>query len=337
MIAVQEALERAVCLHLKGDLQPAAEIYESVLEQEPANADALHLKGVLAHQRGRFDDAIRLLRHAVAIQPAEQYRRNLSAALRTVGRFDEALDVVLAAESAVPRPQNDGPAVRSLPVSDSAGIAAPGRDYNRLEQIVRGELLNFLVRERGYSSYLEIGCDADQTFSLIQASHRVGVDPVSGGTLRMTSDEFFRVSQETFELVFIDGAHEHQQVLRDVEHALGCLADGGAIVLHDCLPTEEIQQIHPRQVSVWTGDVWRAVVDLRHRPDLDLAVLDSDFGLGVLFARPAQEFLSSQVPAGARLTWTDYCCDRDQLLRVVDTAGMLRFIRDELTDGRADV
>ena len=186
MIAVQEALERAVCLHLKGDLQPAAEIYESVLEQEPANADALHLKGVLAHQRGRFDDAIRLLRHAAAIQPAEQYRRNLSAALRTVGRFDEALDVVLAAESAVPRPQNDGPAVRSLPVSDSAGIAAPGRDYNRLEQIVRGELLNFLVRERGYSSYLEIGCDADQTFSLIQASHRVGVDPVSGGTLRMT-------------------------------------------------------------------------------------------------------------------------------------------------------
>ena len=44
----------------------------------------------------------------------------------------------------------------------------------------------------------------------------IGVDPMSGGTHRMTSDEFFRRNREQwhykFDLVFIDGLHEVSRV-----------------------------------------------------------------------------------------------------------------------------
>ncbi|MCA9115880.1 MAG: class I SAM-dependent methyltransferase [Planctomycetaceae bacterium] len=329
MTAVKEALEQAVCLHLKGDLQPAAQIYQSILAAQPNNADALQLSGVMAHQQGQFQTAIDLLKRAAEINPEPRTLHNLAAALRTIGRFDEALEYLPAArtETADSRVPFHFEGRFSSPLVDAGHRPGPSQRYNLLQDIARGELLNFLICEKGYRSYLEIGCDRDQTFSLIQAPHRVGVDPVSGGTLRMTSDDFFHCCREKFDLIFIDGEHEQRQVLTDVEHALTCLAPGGAIVLHDCLPAEEIQQVQPRQVSVWTGDVWKAAVQLRKRTDIDLTVLDSDFGLGVLFAQPPRSPLPADTPIAELLAWTDFCCDRERLLQVVDLAGMVDFIR----------
>ncbi len=51
----------------------------------------------------------------------------------------------------------------------------------------RGELLNEITTLRGYQSYLEIGCNRDGTFQVIDLPRRVGVDPRRGGTHRMTS------------------------------------------------------------------------------------------------------------------------------------------------------
>src|SRR4029450_4170269 len=55
----------------------------------------------------------------------------------------------------------------------------------------RMDLINLLIRNRGYRGYLEIGCFADQCFREIAVEHKVGVDPCSGGTVRMTSDAYF--------------------------------------------------------------------------------------------------------------------------------------------------
>ena len=52
----------------------------------------------------------------------------------------------------------------------------------------------------------------------------------------MTSDDFFRDNKEKFDLIFIDGLHETNQVDRDIENSLKFINKGGTILLHDCLP-----------------------------------------------------------------------------------------------------
>jgi glycosyltransferase involved in cell wall biosynthesis len=78
------------------------------------------------------------------------------------------------------------------------------------------------------------------------------------------------------------------------------------------------------------GDVWKAVVALRQRAEFDLAVLGSDWGLGVLFVRPNSDRLDS-VPG--ELSWETYTIDRVRLLRIVDDAGIKRFIDGEAVQG----
>ena len=46
---------------------------------------------------------------------------------------------------------------------------------------------------------MEIGCDRNQSFSNIKIEKRVGVDPVEGGTHKMTSDEFFNENKFSFQ------------------------------------------------------------------------------------------------------------------------------------------
>ena len=43
---------------------------------------------------------------------------------------------------------------------------------------------------------------------------KIGVDPVSGGNLRMTSDHFFKENKEKFDLIFIDGLHVMSKSLK---------------------------------------------------------------------------------------------------------------------------
>jgi len=94
----------------------------------------------------------------------------------------------------------------------------------------RQDLFRYLIQRNAYRSYLEIGCETARTFAQVQLRRKVGVDPRHGGTLRMTSDEFFAQNREAFDLVFVDGLHLCEQVLRDVDNAVRCLTPGGCIV-----------------------------------------------------------------------------------------------------------
>jgi SAM-dependent methyltransferase len=146
------------------------------------------------------------------------------------------------------------------------------------------ELIQSLIDENDVHSYLEIGVDRGINFAAVRCDLKVGVDPSpsSAATDHMTSDEFFAANDREWDLVFVDGLHHADQVKRDVENALDCLAEGGVIVCHDMNPTSERMQRVPRAEVVWTGDCWRAWVELRARPGLDMRVIDADFGCGVI-------------------------------------------------------
>jgi tetratricopeptide (TPR) repeat protein len=68
-LAIPELVQLGFAAQLNGRLLEAAERYEEVLKLDPLHFDATHMLGVVQYHRGRFDDALRLLKRAVQLQP----------------------------------------------------------------------------------------------------------------------------------------------------------------------------------------------------------------------------------------------------------------------------
>ncbi len=89
---VGEILARASRKHEAGLLDEAEPLYRRVLEAAPAQPDALHLLGILLHQRGQREDAIKFLEKAVRAAAGEAaFLANLAEAYRANGRLEEAV------------------------------------------------------------------------------------------------------------------------------------------------------------------------------------------------------------------------------------------------------
>jgi predicted O-methyltransferase YrrM len=198
------------------------------------------------------------------------------------------------------------------------------------------KFLNRLIECYRYRTYLEIGVAGGFCFAAVKAAVKVGVDPdpivkelnVPGGLLFCTTSDLFFASlngRNFFDLVFIDGLHHHEQVYRDVNHALDNLSVDGTIVLHDCNPRTENMQRVPQVQAEWTGDCWKAVVRLRmSRPDLNVSVLDTDYGLGVV-RRGRSEPLTHGRPWN-ELNWNDLAEHRAELLGLTPLSQIDRYL-----------
>lgn len=55
----------------------------------------------------------------------------------------------------------------------------------------RLEIVQNILNLKKYRSYLEIGTFKNDLFNHVKCNVKVGVDPVSGGNIRKTSDAFF--------------------------------------------------------------------------------------------------------------------------------------------------
>jgi predicted O-linked N-acetylglucosamine transferase (SPINDLY family) len=92
MATIPEALDLALQHHKAGNLDAAEQIYRQVLSIEPGNADALHLLGMVAYQRGQFAEAIESLNQAIALKASvPEFHNNLGEAYRAVGQADNAI------------------------------------------------------------------------------------------------------------------------------------------------------------------------------------------------------------------------------------------------------
>ncbi len=95
---MQDLLTTAIELHQEGRLAEAAALYQKILAQEKDNHAALHLLGVLHHQRGDHARAIELIGKAVALRPnVPAFHANLAEAYRAVGQLDRAAGCCRAA------------------------------------------------------------------------------------------------------------------------------------------------------------------------------------------------------------------------------------------------
>lgn len=144
-------------------------------------------------------------------------------------------------------------------------------------------LVNLLLGRIKDPSYLEIGCASDSLFNSVPCLNKIGVDPVSGGNVRKTSDDFFALNKERFNVVFIDGLHTYEQVRKDVINSIKVINDGGWIAVHDMLPRTWKEHHIPIIASgAWTGDVWKVAFELSKTDGIEFKILKIDHGVGVI-------------------------------------------------------
>ena len=190
----------------------------------------------------------------------------------------------------------------------------------------RYEIINKLIQEKKYDNYLEIGCFKNENFNKIKIKHKVGVDPVSGGNIRKTSDDFFKTCKEKFDLIFIDGLHHYDQVKKDILNSLNFLKKNGLILVHDCLPLKSRDQMVPRSHEKWNGDVWKSIVEIRTEENLDTYVCLADQGLGLILKRKNRNKLNLDIKNFKKLKFSDYYKSYKKYMNIISHKEIFKII-----------
>jgi len=138
------------------------------------------------------------------------------------------------------------------------------------------------------AAYVEIGVATGRSLALARPpTVAIGVDPVpqinvpfaaETHIFEETSAAFFAAKKfvpllrnAPLDLAFIDGSHLFEDALQDFIHLERYCGSDSMILLHDTVPLDETTQQRDRKTKFHSGDVWRAVICLKHyRPDLHI-------------------------------------------------------------------
>lgn len=215
--------------------------------------------------------------------------------------------------------------------------------------------------------YLEVGILNGETLFNVEARVRVGVDvfpfPVGWHSeqgrwqfwaglgyrleldwlkgqntmvFNMTSDEYFNriLSNNTslrFDVVFIDGAHDYGQAMKDIDNGLKVLRPGGYLIAHDVNPLTELAgtpsfEDFRKKISAtdlvdgvdasWNGDVWKCLVELGER-GYEYYSVDLVHGLAVVPQQSLKPKLTKQRETEiTSLSFEHFDKNREKILRL---------------------
>ena len=93
-----ELLLKAVALHQVGRIGEAKVAYQTLLEKNPENSDALHYLGMIAFQEGDYPEAVHLIEQAIKLnETVAAFYFNLGNAHKQLKQFDSAIGAYLEA------------------------------------------------------------------------------------------------------------------------------------------------------------------------------------------------------------------------------------------------
>jgi len=110
-----------------------------------------------------------------------------------------------------------------------------------------------------------------ELFQKLSIKKKIGVDPnpnpngLKYTNYKVTSDDFFlNYCKDTFDVIFIDGLHHAEQVIKDFNNSMDVLNENSIIIFDDIYPKNEEMTEVPRPKtgpvspgSPWTGDCWK--------------------------------------------------------------------------------
>ena len=199
--------------------------------------------------------------------------------------------------------------------------------------VMRYDIINHLIDTYGFEDYLEIGVAHGRNFRKIKAKNKDAVDPVvevgvqcKEINYKISSNEFFELKEtqeKKYDIIFIDGLHEATQVDIDIQNSLNHLKEGGFILLHDCNPVSYEAQLVPRETTAWNGDVWKSIARLRcTRSDLDISVVDTDYGVGVITKGENKKF--DKFTFDECLDWETFDANRKEILNLIGVSELYK-------------
>jgi len=189
------------------------------------------------------------------------------------------------------------------------------------------QLLNALIKKYNLKSYLEIGVqNPANNFYKIKAQFKIGIEPDKNCKgdciLNLTSDEYFesRVPEmPKWDLCFIDGFHEKDQVKRDFENSLRCLSDHGFIVIHDVLPENEAGTKVPRETKQWWGNVYEFCMNIGEYDGISFKTYNIDNGCMVIQKDQSKQGRSDEGFSYGYYNWYQYTQLGHKLMNVTTT------------------
>ena len=193
-------------------------------------------------------------------------------------------------------------------------------------KVHRYEIINYLAKKHHFVNYLEIGVYQGQNIRKVEIEHKDGVDPGNEGFIipevnyPITSDAFFELIKNhdiKYDIIFIDGLHHSYQVEKDINNSLNHIVDDGYIILHDCNPLNYDMQIIPRKTIVWTGDVWKSIINVqKNNSNVTIKVVDTDFGIGIV-QKKTSTFNSEHITALS--DWEYFVKNKKDILNLINT------------------
>ena len=210
----------------------------------------------------------------------------------------------------------------------SGGFKSRKIDVSFINKKNRIEIVQNIINQKKYISYLEIGTFKDELFAEVKCNKKIGVDPVSGGNIRKTSDNFFLENNEKFDLIFIDGLHHYGQVKKDIANSLDCLNDGGIILMHDCMPRDYYYQAVPRCQYEWNGDTWKAFLEFRSKQNVDSYCCYADQGIGVILKRKNTNKLELDIKNYKKFSFNDYAKNYQKYLNLIEYNDLMKIIQN---------
>lgn len=143
----------------------------------------------------------------------------------------------------------------------------------------RVQLINKFIQERGFTSYLELGVYDKTTFNNINCANKKCVDLIRPADYQMSTDDFFAINKDKYDIIFIDANHTEPYLSRDIKNSLQILNENGVIVLHDVNPPDEFSQIDSNMLY---QTAWKAFVKFRFSSNYLTYSYPTDCGLGVI-------------------------------------------------------
>ena len=215
----------------------------------------------------------------------------------------------------------------------------------------RLKVISTLMKQKSLKNYLEIGVHNGHILFRIKSNFKIAIDPkftfdtarkigktiinpfnICNQYFEKTSDDFFAndaqktIGTKKIEISLIDGMHQYDYALRDIENTLKYLSDNGVIVIHDCNPQTKAasgtwdEWQSRNEEGFWNGDVWKAIVHLRStRKDINVFVLDCDHGLGIVTKTKPENDLAFTPQEIEKMQYEDLDANRKQYLNLKPT------------------
>ena len=234
------------------------ELIAQALQITPNESSLLIAYAEIAMRQGLYDEAIRRWQHLADVMGEDMLQPY----------YDRLNEAYLN--------------LKSFPLGTEEEEFLKGdRDKHELLAHIHNKLLpNF---------YLEIGVQSGKSLAIAKCKS-IGIDPMpqlrftlnnTASVIKSSSDSFFAKQADSLltqapDLVFIDGMHLFEYVLRDFINVERYAGISTLVVIDDIYPGHPAQAQRKRKTMAWTGDVWKLLEILKiYRPDLFIQTLDA--------------------------------------------------------------